>query len=115
MLGAPPACRMLLFTDDDAPPSKTPSPTTLLDGPYDVGRPKFSSFRLFREGKDSLSLDSRTAAFRSNKGGGQKTRGRFFGKLRSGGKKVVDAGRGIYPSIFQPPQAQAQATVVRRG
>ncbi|KAL2233779.1 uncharacterized protein At4g00950-like [Sesamum indicum] len=91
-LELPPACRMLLFMDNDAPPNKTPSPTTLLDGPYNVGRPKSSSFRFFREGQDSLSLDSRAAACGSNKGGGQKVRGRFFWKLRSGGKKVVDVG-----------------------
>ncbi|KAK4411520.1 hypothetical protein Sango_0225000 [Sesamum angolense] len=86
-LDLPPACRMLLFMDNDAPPN------SLLDGPYNVSRPKFSSFRLFREGQDSLSLDSRAAASGSNKGGRQKARGRrFFGKLRSGGKKVVDGG-----------------------
>ncbi|KAL0426140.1 UNVERIFIED_CONTAM: hypothetical protein Sradi_1148800 [Sesamum radiatum] len=80
-LELPPACRMLLFMDNDAPPN------SLLDGPYNISRPKFSSFRLFREGQDSLSLDSRAAASGSNKGGRQKARGRrFFGKLRSGGK-----------------------------
>ncbi|KAL0464933.1 UNVERIFIED_CONTAM: hypothetical protein Slati_0380900 [Sesamum latifolium] len=101
-LELPPACRMLVFMDNDAPPTKTPSPTptTLLDGPYNVGRPKFSSFRLFREGHDSLSLDSRAAAFGRNKGGGPKARGRFFGKLRSGGKKVVDGGEGDIRVFF---------------
>ncbi|XP_073027230.1 uncharacterized protein At4g00950-like [Primulina eburnea] len=35
--------------------SKTPSPTAVLDGPYNVGRPKFSSFRYFRDSLDSYS------------------------------------------------------------
>ncbi|XP_073312284.1 uncharacterized protein [Primulina huaijiensis] len=35
--------------------SKTPSPTAVLDGPYNVGRPKFSSFRYFRDSLDSNS------------------------------------------------------------
>ncbi|KAK4418499.1 hypothetical protein Salat_2262700 [Sesamum alatum] len=91
-LELPPACSRMLFIDNiDGPPTKTPSPTSVLDGPYKVvGRPKFSSFRFFREGhKDSVDV-----LFGSNKGSGtggkQKARGRFFGKLRSGGKKVVD-------------------------
>ncbi|XP_073145041.1 uncharacterized protein At4g00950-like [Henckelia pumila] len=42
-----PPCRMPLIT-------KTPSPTTVLDGPYNLSRPKFSSFRIFRENHDSF-------------------------------------------------------------
>ncbi|XP_047938224.1 uncharacterized protein At4g00950-like isoform X2 [Salvia hispanica] len=36
--------------------TKTPSPTTVLDGPYSVGRPKFSSFRFFRDGPEARGL-----------------------------------------------------------
>ncbi|XP_073128073.1 uncharacterized protein [Henckelia pumila] len=35
--------------------SKTPSPTAVLDGPYNVGRPKFSSLRYFKDSFDSYS------------------------------------------------------------
>ncbi|KAK6142690.1 hypothetical protein DH2020_023038 [Rehmannia glutinosa] len=52
-----PPCRMLLMD----PTNKMPSPTTVLDGPYAVGRPMFSSFRFFREAQcsfDSTSSDS---------------------------------------------------------
>lgn len=42
----------------ELPPNMTPSPTRVLDGPYYVGRPKFSSFRFFRDGGDSFGSRS---------------------------------------------------------
>lgn len=38
--------------------AKMPSPTTVLDGPYNLGRPKFSSFRIFREKQRSFDSSS---------------------------------------------------------
>ncbi|EYU28554.1 hypothetical protein MIMGU_mgv1a018661mg [Erythranthe guttata] len=51
----------------DLPPCRTklpklPSPTAVLDGPYNLARPKFSSFRFFRE--------ARAASFDSSSSGG---------------------------------------------
>ncbi|KAI3444395.1 hypothetical protein Pfo_001060 [Paulownia fortunei] len=91
-----PPCRML-FMEPTNKITKTPSPTTVLDGPYNVGRPKFSSFRFFREGQDSFdsissgspegtALDVLLGSKKST--GGLKARG-FLGKFR-GGKKEVD-------------------------
>ncbi|KAL0412246.1 UNVERIFIED_CONTAM: hypothetical protein Slati_3814300 [Sesamum latifolium] len=87
------------------PAHKMPSPTTVLDGPYNVARPKFSSFRFFREAHDSF--DSRSSGSpesavdvllgkRSSTGGRRISRpaGFFRRTLRfkSGGKKEVDDG-----------------------
>ncbi|KAK6142669.1 hypothetical protein DH2020_023017 [Rehmannia glutinosa] len=92
-----PPCRMLLMD----PTNKMPSPTTVLDGPYAVGRPMFSSFRFFREAQcsfDSTSSDSPRSSvdvLLGNKSKGQKTMKRFnFGRgLRfKSGKKEVDGG-----------------------
>ncbi|KAH6789311.1 hypothetical protein C2S51_004317 [Perilla frutescens var. frutescens] len=80
--------------------SKTPSPTTVLDGPYNVvvGRPKFSSFRFFRDSHiidssfptspEGTAFDALLAAKKS--GGGLKSRG-FFTKFK-GGKRDFDGG-----------------------
>ncbi|KAK4415816.1 hypothetical protein Salat_2689000 [Sesamum alatum] len=54
-----PPSRVLLSSLGEPAAHKMPSPTTVLDGPYNVGRPKFSSFRLFREAHDSF--DSRSS------------------------------------------------------
>ncbi|KAG6437581.1 hypothetical protein SASPL_102500 [Salvia splendens] len=61
--------------------TKTPSPTTVLEGPYSVGRPKFSSFRFFREGHDSLVSPEAAALLGAKKSG--KARG-LFGKFKGG-------------------------------
>ncbi|KAL1546165.1 hypothetical protein AAHA92_22806 [Salvia divinorum] len=71
--------------------TKTPSPTTVLDGPYSVGRPKFSSFRFFRDGHDSLVSPEATALLGAKKSG--KARG-LFGKFKGGKREVADAGAG---------------------
>ncbi|KAG8391956.1 hypothetical protein BUALT_Bualt01G0241100 [Buddleja alternifolia] len=92
-----PPCRMPL-SDPPNKFTKTPSPTSVFDGPYNVGRPKFSSFRLFREGKDyydssSSSPDEGTAmhVLLGNKKSGEKKGRGLFGKLK-GGKKEADRG-----------------------
>ncbi|KAL8541009.1 hypothetical protein ACS0TY_002334 [Phlomoides rotata] len=84
--------------------TKMSSPTTVLDGPYNVARPKFSSFRLFREARGSFDSSS-------SSGGGsphssveillgkkkKKKTTTFFGKLRSGRKGVVGGSFGFSP------------------
>ncbi|XP_057778613.1 uncharacterized protein At4g00950-like [Salvia miltiorrhiza] len=70
--------------------TKTPSPTTVLDGPYNVARPKFSSFRFTRDGADSFGSPEGTA-FEALLGA-KKGKGRgFFGKFK-GGKREVGGG-----------------------
>ncbi|XP_042017351.1 uncharacterized protein At4g00950-like [Salvia splendens] len=69
--------------------TKTPSPTTVLDGPYSVGRPKFSSFRFFRDGHDSLVSPEAASLLGAKKSG--KARG-LFGKFKGGKKEVADGG-----------------------
>ncbi|KAL7083110.1 hypothetical protein ACP275_14G141600 [Erythranthe tilingii] len=51
-----PPCRM---TTTILP--KLPSPTAVLDGPYNLARPKFSSFRFFRESRGA-SFDSSSSS-----------------------------------------------------
>ncbi|GFQ00568.1 hypothetical protein PHJA_002200700 [Phtheirospermum japonicum] len=76
--------------------TKMPSPTAVLDGPYTVARPKFSSFRFLRESFDSSSSESPyysslDVLLGNRNGGGQKGRRGFFGRFK-GGKKEVDEG-----------------------
>ncbi|CAI9768838.1 unnamed protein product [Fraxinus pennsylvanica] len=86
-----------LYMESTPKNSKTPSPTTVLDGPYVASRPKFSSFRFFRERRDSFDSTSSTSPERDeldtmvldkkeHKGRG------FFGTWgqKKGGKREVD-------------------------
>ncbi|KAL8494893.1 hypothetical protein ACS0TY_019163 [Phlomoides rotata] len=106
--GKPRPCSDIILLPDppaktlDLPPckfTKTPSPTTVLDGPYNLPRPKFSSFRFFTDGHDSFdsfstaspegtAIDLLLGGKKSGAGG--KTKG-FFGKFK-GGKKEFDGG-----------------------
>ncbi|PIN24551.1 hypothetical protein CDL12_02736 [Handroanthus impetiginosus] len=74
--------------------TKTPSPTTVLDGPYNVGKPKFSSFRFLREGHDSF--ESCTSGSPEGLLGGSNKKG-FFSKFR-GGRKEFDGGSSRFSS-----------------
>lgn len=70
---------------------KTPSPTTVLDGPYNVARPKFSSFRFLRDDQDSFRSPEGTtfdfeALLGAKKSGGG---GGLFGKFKGGKTAVV--------------------------
>lgn len=71
--------------------TKISSPTTVLDGPYIVGRPKFSSFRLFREARGSFDSSSSSCGGGSPQSSVEKKTTTFFGrsfKLRSGRQEV---------------------------
>ncbi|KAL3832850.1 hypothetical protein ACJIZ3_007586 [Penstemon smallii] len=104
-----PPCRINLQSMDRI--TKTPSPTTVLDGPCNVGRPKFSSFRFFKEAHDSYyessststDRDSSSSSFspeggvllgKSNGGGGQKGKGCFRkfngGSFRFSSSSIAD-------------------------
>ncbi|KAL2468840.1 putative protein-like [Forsythia ovata] len=86
-----------LYMESTPKNNKTPSPTTVLDGPYVASKPKFSSFRFFMERQDSFNSTSSTSPEREelnttvldkkeHKGRG------FFGTWgqKRGGKKEVD-------------------------
>lgn len=90
-----PPCRVL-FTEPAHRITKISSPTTVLDGPCNVGRPKFSSFRLFREARGSFDSTSSGGSPQSAVDVllGKKKTTSFFGrsfKFRSG-KQEVDGG-----------------------
>ncbi|GER36621.1 hypothetical protein STAS_12961 [Striga asiatica] len=75
----PPPCRIQPTMDGAA---KTPSPSSILDGPYNVGRPKFSSSRFSRDGPEPSDLVA-----------GRKSTGRrILGKVRGGQREVLDGG-----------------------
>lgn len=111
-----PPCRVQRQLCADKINSQTPSPTTVLDGPYiNVGRPKFSSFRFFREAHDLFDggSSSSSGSGASPLGGGvdalflggrsgvwQKQRG-IFGKLKRR-KKDVGAGSFRFSSSSTP-------------
>ncbi|PIN17335.1 hypothetical protein CDL12_09993 [Handroanthus impetiginosus] len=116
----------------DLPPSRTankintkvPSPTTVLEGPYNVGRPKFSSFRFFREGHVSFDSSSSGDSPRSavdvllgKKSGRRKTRG-FFGRIlrfKITGNKGVDEGSfGFSPFSTAASYSDEKFTTVKR-
>ncbi|KAI3449283.1 hypothetical protein Pfo_005948 [Paulownia fortunei] len=116
-----PPCRML-FMEPANKIAKMPSPSTVLDGPYHVGRPKFSSFRFFREAQGSFDSSSSGDSPHSSvdillgkKIGGQKTR-RFFGRtlrFRSG-KKEADGGIfGFSPSSTTGCDSDERCTRVK--
>lgn len=87
--------------------TKMPSPTTVLDGPYNLGRPKCSSFRFFRESHRSFDSSSSSGGggggspqssvdflLGKKNGGRRKTRGFLSRALRltKSGKREVDGG-----------------------
>ncbi|KAL0309362.1 UNVERIFIED_CONTAM: hypothetical protein Sradi_5878500 [Sesamum radiatum] len=86
------------------PAHKMPSPTTVLDGPYNVARPKFSSFRFFREAHDSFdsrssdSPESAVDVLLGKRSSGRRRISRPAGffrrtlRFKTGGKKEVDDG-----------------------
>ncbi|KAG6403704.1 hypothetical protein SASPL_135932 [Salvia splendens] len=90
--------------------TKMPSPTTVLDGPDNLGRPKFSSFRLFRE--KQISFDSSSGSGGGSpqsyvtvgkKSSGRLKMSRLFGRslrVRSGGKEADEGSLGFSPSSF---------------
>ncbi|XP_047960038.1 uncharacterized protein At4g00950-like [Salvia hispanica] len=89
--------------------TKMPSPTTVLDGPDNLGRPKFSSFRLFREKQISFDSSSGGSSPQSYVTVGKKSSGRrlkmssLFGRslrVRSGGKEADEGSLGFSPSSF---------------
>ncbi|KAG6386361.1 hypothetical protein SASPL_155260 [Salvia splendens] len=57
-----------------------PSPTTVLDGPDNLARPKFSSFRLFRE--KPISFDGGGGSPCESGGGRRKASGLFGRSLK---------------------------------
>ncbi|CAA0827195.1 Unknown protein [Striga hermonthica] len=75
----PPPCRIQPTMDGAA---KTLSPSSILDGPYNVARPKFSSSRFSRDGPEPSDLVA-----------GRKSTGRsLLGKGRGGQREVMDWG-----------------------
>ncbi|KAH6767331.1 hypothetical protein C2S52_018314 [Perilla frutescens var. hirtella] len=98
----------------DLPPcriAKMPSPTTVLDGPYNLGRPRFSSFRLFREKQSSFDSSSGGAASPQSavdvllwkKKKGRPNMARLFGRSlrrRSREKEADEGSFGFSPSSF---------------
>ncbi|KAL1565912.1 hypothetical protein AAHA92_01586 [Salvia divinorum] len=94
--GRPRPCTDVIIRPDparclDLPPcriTKMPSPTTVLDGPDNLGRPKFSSFRLFREKRLSFDggggshVDHELVGKRGGGGGRRKMSGLFGRSLR---------------------------------
>ncbi|KAL6493945.1 hypothetical protein OROGR_031854 [Orobanche gracilis] len=101
----PPPCRMQFSAASTDPATKiteTPSPSSILEGPYDynVGRAGFSSSRfLIRDGQDSsgsycsagIEIPTREGALP----GGRKSRGKgLFGKFNGGGG-------GVDPGCFE--------------
>ncbi|KAL6575619.1 hypothetical protein OROHE_000996 [Orobanche hederae] len=94
----PPPCRMQFAaagTDPATRITETPSPSSILEGPYDynnVGRPRFSSSRfLIRDGQDSSGsysiADTEIPTPREGAllGGGRKSKGKgLFGKFKGG-------------------------------
>ncbi|XP_051148270.1 uncharacterized protein At4g00950-like [Andrographis paniculata] len=101
--------------------TRTPSPATVLDGPAHVGRPKFSSFRWFRErdfygsphgsssGSSSNSIIGVEELLGSSKQ--KKRRGGFFGRIKNG-KRVVDGGSScrFSPSSISSPSSASSST-----
>ncbi|XP_057805830.1 uncharacterized protein At4g00950-like [Salvia miltiorrhiza] len=113
--GKPRPCTDLIIRPEparllDPPPcriTKMPSPTTVLDGPDSLGRPRFSSFRLFREKQSSFDstgsggspqsyVDHALFVGKKRKNGLLKTLGRSFRR-----EEVVDEGSlGFSPFSF---------------
>ncbi|XP_075521204.1 uncharacterized protein At4g00950-like [Primulina tabacum] len=90
-----PPCRMPLIMEPTNKITKTPSPTTVLDAPYNLARPKFSSFRFFMENHysfDSYSSASPESAvddiWIGKKSNGRR-RGTGFLKWRGGTKEAI--------------------------
>ncbi|CAI9764140.1 unnamed protein product [Fraxinus pennsylvanica] len=86
-----------LYMESTPKNTKTPSPTTVLDGPYVASRPKFSSLRFFRERQDSFDSTSSTSPERDEIDtmvlGKKEHKGRgFLGTWgqKKGGKREVD-------------------------
>ncbi|XP_073287053.1 uncharacterized protein At4g00950-like [Primulina huaijiensis] len=92
-----PPCRMPLIMESTDKITKTPSPTTVLDGPYNLARPKFSSFRFFRDNHDSFDSYSSASPdsalddiWIGKKSSGRRTSSGFLGRTTlkwRGGKK----------------------------
>ncbi|KAL3615722.1 hypothetical protein CASFOL_041383 [Castilleja foliolosa] len=98
----PPPCRITTAVDPSGGKiTKMPSPTAVLDGPYAVARPKFSSFRFLRESFDSTSSDSPYSSEDVLLGGGRRKGRGFFGRglrFKSGKKEVDEGSLGFSPS-----------------
>ncbi|CAA0831380.1 Unknown protein [Striga hermonthica] len=108
-LPEPPPCRLTL--------TKMPSPTTVLDGPYvySVARPRFSSFRLFREPFDGIGDSPRGSMDGPVGDGGAHKRKGFLGRglMRfKGDGRSTEGGRGN--SGFSSP-ASAEGKLNRSG
>lgn len=71
----PPPCR------SGAKITRMPSPTTVLDGPYNLSRPRFSSFRMFREKQSSFDSSSSGGG-----GGGGSPQSQSYGDVSVGKK-----------------------------
>ncbi|KAL1541231.1 hypothetical protein AAHA92_25480 [Salvia divinorum] len=113
--GKPRPCTDIILRPEPArclelPPcriTKMPSPTTVLDGPDHLGRPKFSSFRLFREKQISFDSSSGGGSPQSYVTVGKKSSGRLklsrlLGRslrVRRGGKEADEDSLGFSPSF----------------
>lgn len=92
-----PPCRMPLIMVPTKKITKTSSPTTVLDGPYNLARPKFSSLRFLLENHDSFDSYSSASPENAlddiwigNKRSGKRTSSGFFNMTAlkwRGGKK----------------------------
>ncbi|GER37316.1 hypothetical protein STAS_13722 [Striga asiatica] len=116
-LPEPPPCRLMLLADSGGGRiTKMPSPTTVLDGPYvySVVRPRFSSFRLFREPFDGGGDSPRGSVDGLVGDGGAHKRKGFLGRgLRfKGDGRLMESGRG---SLGFSSPASAEGKLKRNG